>query len=424
VVILGGAAILIVLILVAAATILRINRPLDRLLGGITSLAKGQKDYQIAITSDDEIGRVGRAFNEMARTLQVANETREAAERELEEANAKLLRRSAQLQERGHAIDLLGKMAHRLQAVTNDAEFAEIVQCFAPQILPGVAGALYLLNNSRSLMTLAAPWGDGAADVAAYFGPQECWALRRGQIHEVIGGGDVRCQHAGDDDTPYICLPLLAHGDTVGLLYLEGVTQANLARLPLLAENIALALANHRLQQSLREQSIRDPLTGLFNRRYLEESLTLELARASRGNTSVGLMMLDIDHFKRFNDTFGHETGDTLLRAVGQVLPAHVRAGDILCRYGGEEFTIILPGAGLELTRQRAEAIRQAVADLVVRHQGQSVGQITMSIGVSARPTHGTAPEALLMAADAALYRAKGAGRNRVEMAVEANMEA
>lgn len=193
-----------------------------------------------------------------------------------------------------------------------------------------------------------------------------------------------------------------------------------MTRLPLFAENIALALANFRLQQSLREQSIRDPLTHLFNRRYLEESLNLELARANRSEAPLGLMMIDVDHFKRFNDTFGHDAGDAVLRAVGQALPGQVRAGDVVCRYGGEEFTVILPGADLDLTLKRAEEIRQAVMALAVRHQKQSLAQVTVSIGVAARALHGDTAESLLASADAALYRAKANGRNRVEILSDA----
>jgi diguanylate cyclase (GGDEF)-like protein len=183
------------------------------------------------------------------------------------------------------------------------------------------------------------------------------------------------------------------------------------------AEHIALALANLKLQETLRDQAIRDPLTGLFNRRYMEESLEREVSRAGRSGIPVGVIMLDIDHFKHFNDTFGHEAGDTLLGALGNFLRAHIRGGDIACRYGGEEFTLILPDASFDATRDRAEQLREAVTKLNVLHRGETLGPITLSLGVATFPEHGSIGQAVLLAADGALYRAKHEGRNRVVVA-------
>jgi len=183
------------------------------------------------------------------------------------------------------------------------------------------------------------------------------------------------------------------------------------------AEQTALALANLNMREVLRMQSVRDPLTGLYNRRYMEESLERELRRATRKNSSVGLMMLDVDHFKRFNDTFGHEAGDSVLRTLGNLFRTQFRGEDVVCRYGGEEFTIILPEASLETTCQRAEELREAAKKDVAQLGGQSLEPVSLSIGVSSFPTNGTTGEALLRAADAALYRAKEKGRDRVVVA-------
>jgi diguanylate cyclase (GGDEF)-like protein len=183
------------------------------------------------------------------------------------------------------------------------------------------------------------------------------------------------------------------------------------------ADQLSLALSNLRLQERLRDQAIRDPLTGLFNRRYMEESLERELRRAQRRNVALGVIMIDIDHFKRFNDTFGHAAGDTLLREIGSLLQQHTRAEDIACRYGGEEFTLILLEASAEDTEQRAMRLREEAAALYVEHAQQPLGHITISLGVAVYPDHGQAVEALLHSADAALYRAKAAGRDRVMMA-------
>jgi diguanylate cyclase (GGDEF)-like protein len=186
-------------------------------------------------------------------------------------------------------------------------------------------------------------------------------------------------------------------------------------------ERISLALANLRLREVLRSQSIRDPLTGLFNRRYMEESLEREVRRAARNNESVTLIMLDIDHFKQFNDTFGHQAGDTLLRGLGDFLSQRTRGQDVACRYGGEEFVLILAGASADDGSKRAELLRQELKQLTVQHAGQVLGRISISIGISAFPGHGTTAEELLRTADQALYRAKAEGRDRIVVAVPAN---
>jgi diguanylate cyclase (GGDEF)-like protein len=174
----------------------------------------------------------------------------------------------------------------------------------------------------------------------------------------------------------------------------------------------------------LKQQAIRDGLTGLHNRRYLDETLPRELQRAERQKQPVGIIMLDIDHFKRFNDTYGHDAGDTLLRAVGAVLQEHTRGDDIVCRYGGEEFMLVLPGASLAATQQRAEELRTEVQALMVEHGGQALAQVTVSLGVAGFPAHGTTADSLIRAADQALYQAKRGGRNRVEVGTIRHSEA
>jgi diguanylate cyclase (GGDEF)-like protein/PAS domain S-box-containing protein len=180
----------------------------------------------------------------------------------------------------------------------------------------------------------------------------------------------------------------------------------------------------HRANMLLKQQAIRDGLTGLHNRRYLDETLPRELQRAERQKQPVGIIMLDIDHFKRFNDTYGHDAGDTLLRAVGAVLQEHTRGDDIVCRYGGEEFMLVLPGASLAATQQRAEELRTEVQALMVEHGGQALAQVTVSLGVAGFPAHGTTADSLIRAADQALYQAKRGGRNRVEVGTIRHSEA
>lgn len=175
-----------------------------------------------------------------------------------------------------------------------------------------------------------------------------------------------------------------------------------------------MALANLKLRESLRNQSVRDPLTGLFNRRYMEESLERELRRFSRSQRPVGVIMLDLDHFKRFNDTFGHDAGDALLRELGHLLQTRTRKEDMACRYGGEEFVIVLSGASLEIAQERAEQLREKVKTLKVELRGHSLGAMTVSLGVAVAPHHGSTIAEILRAADLALYEAKKAGRDRV----------
>jgi diguanylate cyclase (GGDEF)-like protein len=172
-----------------------------------------------------------------------------------------------------------------------------------------------------------------------------------------------------------------------------------------------------KLQEALRQQSTRDGLTGLFNRRYLEESLEREIHSAARADQPVGVIMFDLDHFKRFNDDFGHEAGDCVLRELAAFLAKTVRAGDIPCRFGGEEFVLILPGATLEGAQTRAERLRTEVKKLSVVYQGKSLGTITISVGVSGAPFHGSSVKELIAAADGALYTAKKNGRDRVVLA-------
>ena len=244
----------------------------------------------------------------------------------------------------------------------------------------------------------------------------------------------MRCAHVpASAPGGYVCVPLAAQGETLGVLCLMAPSAAGAPQKQIdeqletlksqgaaVGERISLSLANLRLRDVLRTQSIRDPLTGLFNRRYMEESLERELHRAARNNQTVSLVMLDIDHFKRFNDAFGHQAGDTLLRALGDFLSQRTRGQDVACRYGGEEFALILAGASAADAAKRSELLREELTHLAVTHSGQVLGRVTFSIGIAAYPTHATSTDQLLRAADEALYRAKDEGRDRICIAAPA----
>jgi diguanylate cyclase (GGDEF)-like protein len=257
------------------------------------------------------------------------------------------------------------------------------------------------------------------------FPPLACWGLRRGITHRPAGQRvDVPCQHVTYDGTVMpdsICMPLAAQHGTLGMLYLErqpGIETDELAEVYLktLAENIGLALDNLRLRDALRGQAMADPLTGLANRRHMEAVLETELAQAERHHTPISGVMLDIDHFKRFNDEYGHDAGDTVLKAVATVLKQSVREQDIAFRYGGEEFLLLIPGVDADGAAERAEDIRSQIAELRVRHDGRSLGGVTASLGVATTPDHCMA-DRLVQTADAALLQSKRNGRNQVSLA-------
>jgi len=346
---------------------------------------------------------------------------------QLNVANAQLMGWVGELERRSEQIHLLSQMGELLQScLTADEAYAVLGEALA-QIFPDAACTLYVLNASRTYAEALVSTDDRSSG-AAIFRPDECWALRRGRLHLVRSARSaLRCRHAQTEQALYVCVPMMAQGEATGVLHVRfagadtlndpAVIETKQRLAQTVAEQTALALANLRLRETLRDQAIRDQLTGLYNRRYMEESLVREVHRATRAGTGLGVLMLDIDHFKRFNDTYGHPAGDLLLREVCLYLQEHVRGEDIACRYGGEEITLILPDVTTEEACARAEDLRCGVRALIVQHRGEALGGVTVSIGVATMPQHGTTAEALLQAADAALYRAKTLGRDRVVVA-------
>jgi diguanylate cyclase (GGDEF)-like protein/PAS domain S-box-containing protein len=343
---------------------------------------------------------------------------REQAQTELNQQNAAMVQ---ELTKRSGRANLLARMGKLLQSSRNMEEAVSIVLGLAPKIFPAFRGALLLLNDSRTLLEVAGAWADCSLAAAEPLEANSCWALRTGQRHFVeLGDRTAQCAHAIGSKSSYLCIPVMAQGGAVGVLHLQSLTstrepfESELLLISTFAEQVGLSISNLKLQEALRQQSTKDALTGIFNRRYLEESLEREIRRAARVDQPVGVVMFDLDHFKTFNDTFGHEAGDSVLRELGAFLSRNVRAEDIPCRFGGEEFVLILPGATLEGARSRAERLRSKVRELTVMHQGKSVGMITISVGVGAFPVHGLSVKEVIAAADGALYRAKKDGRDRV----------
>jgi diguanylate cyclase (GGDEF)-like protein len=417
----AGSLLVAAFVVLTKVLILRsLARPLGGLTAGIARISAGDFTREIEVQGRDELSRLARAFNSMTADLRTERANREEAEAELVRSDAALKDRSRELELRTETIDRLGQMANRMPGCTDEGEFVTVIRRYVPQIFPQMPGALYGMSNSQNLLYRMAAWNTPLGS-AAEFTPHECWGLRRGQAHVIQDvTADIVCAHvSGERPAGYRCVPLVAQGETVGLLYLEEQADGPAIEeryLQVLTETLASSLVNLRLRERLRNQSIRDPLTGLFNRRYMEESLELELARAQRAEHPLCVAMMDIDHFKRFNDTFGHDAGDAILKHVGDMLRRLSRQGDIACRYGGEEFILVLPGATVAAALAAAERIRAGAQLIDAVHHGQALGKITLSIGVAAFPSAGETAEAVIAAADQALYAAKHAGRDRVEL--------
>lgn len=355
---------------------------------------------------------------------------RQQIEASLRGSNEMLMFSIDRLEQHNTKMILLNDMGDLLQSCSTVDEAYDIIGQLARRLFPDESGAVYIINNSQNLVETRASWGAHPSDQDT-FALDECWALRRGRMHELNESGlELLCPHL-KSHPPLIalCIPMMAQGETMGILHIQsglttpdpfdlvGFSKTKKQLALATADTIALALANLKLHRSLLHQSIRDPLTNLFNRRYLEETLEREVHRAKRLQRSVAVVMLDIDYFKRFNDTFGHDAGDTVLKELGSFFKDRIRGGDFACRYGGEEFTLIFPEMSLVNMIQRAERLREEVQDLHVRHQGKELEAITISLGIARFPEHATTGKALLKAADAALYEAKHKGRNRVIVA-------
>jgi diguanylate cyclase (GGDEF)-like protein len=335
---------------------------------------------------------------------------------ELRVAYQKLKHSFADETERMRKITLLGELSQALQGCINSAELTELVARSTVALFPGSSGAL-LLNAASDMVELHHAWGGSTHQEA--FSPQDCWALRIGHPYHGQQADAVSCAHLREKHADYICLPLIANSEILGVLHLSNLGGNPIeAGIPWAAESIAertaIAISVIRREERLQIHATRDALTGIYNRRFMEEALAIEQSRAKRRGSPIGLMMMDVDNFKRFNDTFGHDAGDAVLRGIGRLLRRTMREGDMPCRYGGEEFAIILPGADLTHTRQRAEAIRTAIEHWKPQNEGHAFGQVTVSIGIAALPLNGNSWQAALKVADEALYAAKRGGRNQV----------
>jgi diguanylate cyclase (GGDEF)-like protein/PAS domain S-box-containing protein len=350
---------------------------------------------------------------------------RKRAEELLNNTNEKLKNGLAELDQRNREMMLLTELSNLLQACQTSDEAYMIISETVSKIFPDTEGALYMIKSDENLVQAAAVWG-AILPEERNFTQNDCLALRRRRPHFVAEDHlSLQCKHILTVPISSICVPMISQEGIFGIFHLRHIGQPQQKDTKLfdqglvetVADTVALAITNLMLRETLRSQSIRDPLTGLYNRRFMDESLQREIHQATRNKRSLGIIMLDLDHFKKFNDTFGHEAGDAVLRELGNFLKNYIRKGDIACRYGGEEFLLLLPEASLENTSQRAQKLCNEVRNIQVWHRDQMLGDLTLSIGVAVFPAHGQTADDVVRAADAALYRAKREGRNQVMIA-------
>ncbi|QUS60878.1 diguanylate cyclase [Synechocystis sp. PCC 7338] len=346
------------------------------------------------------------------------------SEERLCQVNEQLQQRLEELKRRNKEMEVLSTLSDYLQSCVVVPDACASVAALAPPFFPNTAGTIFLFDSAANYFEMVKSWGNVTCSQTV-FNRLDCWALRRGQAHWVgEQQHDLFCNHLNSQCLPKesLCIPLIAQAETIGLFNLcsdqagsINPEQQQLAKA--IAEQISLAIANIKLRERLENESSRDPLTGLFNRRYLKQFLMQEISRARRHNHAIGVIMADIDHFKQFNDQLGHDAGDHVLKIIARILQSTIRGSDIACRYGGEEMIIVLPQTPMVDTFVKAEQLRTAIDGMQVEYKGKYLQSLTVSFGVACYPNQGKTMEAIIEAADLALYRAKAAGRNRVLMA-------
>nr|WP_276581469.1 diguanylate cyclase [Enterobacter bugandensis] len=378
----------------------RVLRPVVRLSDVVHRLAS--QDFAVETPNFNQIDEIG----DMAQAIRIFRENGLARQRLEKERDADWAIR-----------ELLARMTQRLQGCENFDDVINVAELFAPNIAPGIAGRLYVFDRDPWQMRCVAQWLSPADDEAT-FHPDACWAVRRGQSHPPVNGEpDVACYHLpASQAESALCVPLIAQGEAIGLLSFQNITPENAparAYLELMAEALGLALANQRLRDALLEKALFDPLTGLRNRHHLEDTLHTQMTQAMRNGEPLSCMMIDIDHFKSINDRFGHEAGDQVIKNVATIVQRAAHDGGLAFRYGGEEFLVLLPGAGEAEAHACAQKIYNGVHALSLRYGLTEIGPVDVSIGIASYPEHAQSDN-LLRAADVALYRAKELGRSRI----------
>lgn len=345
------------------------------------------------------------------------------------------LRRSqTELSRHSRQMGLINELNSYLQVCRTLEETHLIISKYAEKLFEDCVGALYLFNESRTTLEAMVTWGeDENHSSSKVITTDDCWALRQSKPH-MVGEEEttILCNHVPKrPDKGYVCIPAIAQGEMIGFLHVgiyqddshnddaHHVSIESLSRIvSISADNLAMALVSLKLREELKNQSVRDPLTKLFNRRYMEETLEREMARCVRNKTELGLMIMDIDHFKKYNDQHGHDAGDLVLRETADIVASNLRHEDVVCRFGGEELVVIMPGASANATLGRAEELRNLIKSKDIEYRGERLPNITVSVGVAAYPDHAENHEELIRNADTALYEAKNSGRDTAVKAV------
>jgi len=321
-----------------------------------------------------------------------------------------------------HQVEQLFKMTDMLQSASGYADANAVLRATAAELLPTFGGALYVFNNSRDRLDLSVCWGWPASEAPPEaIAPGHCWAVKRGKPHlNRFGLAALLCEHH-IADVVVLEIPMMARGEIYGLLLVEAGGSCADERLleieslaTAMADAMSLALSNIALREKLRTQALRDPLTGLYNRRYMEDVLERYSNLAERNGSALSAIMIDLDHFKLLNDEHGHAMGDAVLREAAASIAGSLKPSDVACRYGGEELVVLLADCGLDEAMAKAELLRARIESLSDLHEMR----ITASFGVATTPETSPTGGDIIAAADAALYRAKQAGRNRVEAAM------
>lgn len=439
-----------------------ITTSLRRMTRTARQIADGDLSKRAEVSSNDEVGHLARSFNTMIDHVQASYRQMEAtkqslekrvkertkelqseigdrrkAEQAIQDTNMKLQMSVDQLEQRNAELKLLNELYDSLQTCTSDKEIFTVCAQFAKRLFPEFEGIFFVYRPTRKLLEPAIVWGESIADFDV-MEPDDCWALRQGKAHVVEKrNAGLICPHMENGDKlfqPYLCVPLITPDEIIGLLNLRcppsfvsaGLSLEEIAHRGIevtrqlalnFAARIAMTMVNLTLRDRLHQQSIRDPLTGLFNRRYMEETLDREISRASRSGQPLGIIMMDIDYLKRLNDTYGHDGGDMMLRALGSFLQQNVRKADVACRFGGDEFLLIMPNAAPNIVIDRAELLVKEVQNIKVSFSAKAEGKISASFGVAMFPSHGNSGTSLIKAADEALLLAKKKGRSQVVVA-------
>jgi diguanylate cyclase (GGDEF)-like protein/PAS domain S-box-containing protein len=345
---------------------------------------------------------------------------RRRVERHLRKINDELTASIVELNRRDAEMSRLDRMHRALHACATLDEVCKVTAAVGGELFSGKPGSLAILHGPSGNLEQVASWGVHPT-VRSGFSFEDCWALKRGELHDARDSQTRPCRHFVLESSRNLCVPLTVSGETLGVLSFFDTTawtgedrHGTMRLIMAAAEAIKMSLSKLMLQERLREQAIRDPLTGLFNRRFLEETIAGEVYRAQRRHSRICVGMLDLDHFKRFNDDFGHEAGDAVLRELARVMRRILRKSDIICRYGGDEFVLVFFDSRVADARKRVEQVCAIVKEMQGSPLDPRLGPITVSAGLAQAGGEASGSSELLSLADKALYAAKAAGGDRV----------